>query len=213
MNEFVTLGLIQKYLTSGCHVVKFWTLIIGSVSQTLLAFNSSINFLLYPAISKDFRRITKEYLKSKTVCLTKIWPFSLESVPMDTVEAEEEIVSDRCPWTTMQPGSFSSGRIQNLQGDAENQSIILEDFPTQQEIIVSCVNEKADAPISVTSLLVSPSSIRKNDMKYDKVYHLEPPLDNGCVADSELTPFLLQENKASADIHHISVSQDVLLKY
>ena len=74
INEFVTLDLIQKSLTSGCHVVKFWTLLIGSISQTLLAFNSSINFLMYPAFSKDFRSICKEYLISKVGFLAKLWP-------------------------------------------------------------------------------------------------------------------------------------------
>ena len=72
LNEFITLDLIQKSLTNECRVVKFWILVFGSVSQTLLSFNSSINFLLYPAISKDFRHICKVYFKTKFPIIEKL---------------------------------------------------------------------------------------------------------------------------------------------
>ena len=62
INEFVTLDRIQSSLTSGCHVVRFWTLVTGTVSQALLTINSSVNFLMYPAISKDFRAVFKQYI-------------------------------------------------------------------------------------------------------------------------------------------------------
>ena len=65
INEFVNLDLIRSSLTSGCHVVRYWTLITGTVSQALLTFNSSVNFLMYPAISKDFRTVFKQYIRVK----------------------------------------------------------------------------------------------------------------------------------------------------
>ena len=45
--------------------MKFWTLITGTVSQALLTVNSSINFLMYPAISKDFQSVFKQYIAHK----------------------------------------------------------------------------------------------------------------------------------------------------
>ena len=208
MNEFVTLDLIQKSLTSGCHVVKFWTLVIGSVSQTLLGFNSSINFLLYPAISKDFRKISKEYLKSKIACLSRIWPFAVTSIPRDTVVVDE-ISSDSC-LGTLQIATFSNG--QTLESGEQQPSIILEELPTQQDIIVSCVNEKATGTNNVTLSLVSPSSSRKNELKCNTIYQLEPPVDNRSIAPSELTSFLAQEDANRPIKYYASVSQNVLME-
>ena len=69
INEVITLDLIRSSLKSGCHVVKFWTLVTGTVSQALLTVNSSINFLLYPAISKDFQSVFKQYMSHKMGCI------------------------------------------------------------------------------------------------------------------------------------------------
>ena len=89
INEFLTLDLIQKSLTNGCHVVKFWTLMTGSISQTLLVFNSSINFLMYPAFSKDFRSVCKECINSKLVFSNKIWTLCKKSTSSDTNGVDE----------------------------------------------------------------------------------------------------------------------------
>ena len=45
--------------------MRFWTLVTGTVSQALLTINSSVNFLMYPAISKDFRIVFKQYIGKK----------------------------------------------------------------------------------------------------------------------------------------------------
>lgn len=76
INEFVTLDLIRTSLTNpDCYVVKYWSLVTGTVSEALLTLNSSVNFLMYPAISKDFRTVLKQYIKLKVHFVSQTWHY------------------------------------------------------------------------------------------------------------------------------------------
>ena len=140
VNEFVMLDLIQDSLTNGCHVVKFWTLLLNSISQTLLAFNSSINFLMYPAFSKDFRSICREYITSKIVCISKIWPQNGRTSSRGS-DAVEELNLDSSP-VSPHIGTPTFDIISD-KAHLENRAIVLGQIPSQENIEVAIGDEKS----------------------------------------------------------------------
>ena len=139
VNEFVMLDLIQDSLTNGCHVVKFWTLLLNSISQTLLAFNSSINFLMYPAFSKDFRSICREYITSKIACISKIWPQYGRTSSRGS-DAVEELNLDSSPVSPH--AGTPTFEIISDKAHLENRAILLGQMSSQENIEAAIGEEK-----------------------------------------------------------------------
>jgi hypothetical protein len=56
VHEFFALEEYHKRLREpGCFAVELWTLVAGSVSSLCLTFNSSVTFVIYCLMSREFR--------------------------------------------------------------------------------------------------------------------------------------------------------------
>ena len=147
---------------------------MGSVSQTLLVFNSSINFLLYPALFKDFRSIFKDYLRSKTAFFSRTWRVFKGITRSDTDDTEvgrEETNSANSLRSSPANATLAEG-----QQSFNNQSILLQEFQTH-DVEVS-FNEGSDTGYSsLSSALVifsASSSIRRTEVALDETSSIDP---------------------------------------
>ena len=200
INEFVTLNLIRKSLTNGCHVVKFWTLVIGTVSQTLLAFNSSINFLMYPAVSKDFRIIFLQYFKSKLEFISKLFPAGDDRISRDTEDLENHN-SD----SSIRTSNAGTPVAQSQVPDGfENPFIHLEEVIEDRQVKTGFTNEALDPKNDPLSPYVAPARITSLTQKVKRIECLELPLNDANNLDPETTPFIFTANHNFTTIRYIS---------
>ena len=205
----MTLDLIQKSLTNGCHVVKFWTLLIGSISQTLLAFNSSINFLMYPAVSKDFRSICMDYLSSKFGCIMKL----LKQRSTSSSRASDGIEEMNLEPSPVLTHSISP-TFRNIKGqdNYDNRAMLLGHISNQEDM------EAANGGMEISSKRVSVTHSYLSDLGTPlefnallKVSESEASKCNDNVEES--TPCLIPERNvitkpSSIAIAHYTVCND-----
>ena len=201
----MTLELIQSSLTSGCHVVKFWTLVAGTVSQTLLTINSSINFLMYPAISKDFRSVFKDYFKEKLLSVGRICTFRRNANNTETHDAESQNC-DTCPTPILTNHPDSSAQFQE---ELNNASIILEEMPYQQKASVSCELEGSDRKSTIFSSSILSIGCSRCKMECHKSCSSDSPQDTVSFTGEETMAIRMHEEGNSENITVYSNKQQV----
>ena len=119
----------------------------GSVSQTLLSFNSSINFLLYPAISKDFRHICKVYFKTKFPFIEKL--FAKNQTNEQYTEEDAEVGSRMLA----RPQSTELLQSANLlaQDDMNREIFVLEEISTRTHQDIVAVYQEGNGDVVTSS--------------------------------------------------------------
>lgn len=68
IHELFVIEIYRQQMSVDCNEVKFSTLVAGSVSTLMLTANSSLNFVIYALMSKEFRILLREKL-------WQAWPF------------------------------------------------------------------------------------------------------------------------------------------
>lgn len=134
-------------MTNECRVVKFWILVFGSVSQTLLSFNSSINFLLYPAISKDFRHICKVYFKTKFPIIEKLIAKNQtnEQYTGEDVEVGSRILARPQSTELLQSGNLLA------QDNMNREIFVLEEISTHTHQDIVAVYQEGNGDVVTSS--------------------------------------------------------------
>ena len=210
----MTLDLIQKSLTNECRVVKFWILVFGSVSQTLLSFNSSINFLLYPAISKDFRHICKAYFKAKFPFIEKLIAKgqSNEQCAEEDVEVGSRTLARPQSTELLQSGNLlvphgSSRELFVLEeiSTATHQDIVAVYQEGNGDVVTSSSRRSSilnlDATKSTNTSLISMSSSSLTNLQNRNMCDVKPAQGyDSYLSVPEITPFLSNGHVESSHI-------------
>ena len=63
IHEFFALDTYKKHREANCNQVSFSVLVAGSISTLMLTLNSSVNFVIYALMSRDFRKILTKRLR------------------------------------------------------------------------------------------------------------------------------------------------------
>ena len=172
----MTLDLIRTSLTNpDCYVVKYWSLVTGTVSEALLTLNSSVNFLMYPAISKDFRTVLKQYIKLKVNFVSQTWHYwtCQEEQPV-LVQNHSEFSSPESCATTMPLCSTAT--------TAEHISILTIKHPLGAQsprIENPSSSEIAKVDKAKKDLLVRFGSYKQFKRARDPCHFIRPTLRNG----------------------------------
>ena len=175
---------------------------MGSVSQTLLVFYSSFNFMLYPVLSKDFRIICKQYLVSKIKFFANIRNFCKRNASSNTLDTEVGLAQTNVNGSARSLTSRSTTSAPETQNHQcfDRATIFAEEFPTHA-VEVSLMNEHATGNRVRSSLIsVSPPA---------SIHLAKLPLDDTSMIDPDALPLLLTENKNLPSAHCVTVNQQV----
>ena len=98
----------------------------GTVSQALLTVNSSINFLMYPCISKDFQSVFKQYIAHKMNFILGCLDYWKCQMNIASSNGSTSSLPDSCP-ATVRLGLPTTPMLE----DPEDTSINLAELPNQ----------------------------------------------------------------------------------
>ena len=97
LHELFVNEIYRQQMKVDCNEIKFATLVAGSVSTVMLTANSSLNFVIYALMSKEFRVLLKSTFTSLLPVSNNNHQEEFELVPVDQMVIIRDSESESSP--------------------------------------------------------------------------------------------------------------------